>query len=236
MWFSSNQRKTPACARPSAPPPSRTRPMVGRPEELGDAGALLFAGLSCPKSPWAHTNTDRRMAKQRLIFIRNSGMKKYSWRAHGSWKNRGRRLVVLTSLNWRDSGAAARLAFKARLHFHMTRRILLKNGQHALGSRRRRNPPFPDNFLRAVIPSVNRFVTAVIGTQGGICERDAGEKSLGSGVGEDFSLQNHFGSSGGVAADRAGSGGCVGTNLHFARHVFLTRQREERHTRARAGR
>src|SRR5579885_861191 len=30
MWFCSNHRSTPTWARPSAPPPSSTRPMVGR--------------------------------------------------------------------------------------------------------------------------------------------------------------------------------------------------------------
>jgi hypothetical protein len=38
------------------------------------------------------------MAKQRMIFMRDSGMKKYSWRAGGSLNNEGSRVGVSTSL------------------------------------------------------------------------------------------------------------------------------------------
>src|ERR1700757_2023748 len=143
--------------------------MVGRRSARGDAGTSWGTRLSCPNSAWAHANTDRRMAKQRLIFMRDSGMKKYSWRAGWSWKYEGSR-VVSTSLPWmlrrpleRRSCVAGLLGF--RLLFDMSRRIFLENGQQGLSSGGRPNLAFPDNFFRGDLAAVDQFVTAVIGAQ-----------------------------------------------------------------------
>src|SRR5579864_4446219 len=102
--------------------------------------------------------------------------------------------------------------------FDVFRRSLGENREQTTGSWRRRNFAFPNNFLGAQLPAVERFVAAVVGAQRRPRQRNAREQTLGPRIGKNFSFENDIRLGRGIASHGTGYGGGVGAEFDLARH------------------